>query len=277
MALVLVSYHLDGYLPDLDVPLPSGTGVTRMTRELPDGDTWARLNHLYQPVADEIAGCVESDDDPATVVSGDCMTSLAAMTGLQRAGVDASLVWFDAHGDLQTLETSTSGYLGGMPLRILVGYRPELISQPLGLRPIEEGRVVLVDGRSLDPPEADFLAGSGIRRSSVDDLSADLLPAGPLMLHIDLDVVDPDELPDLLYPVPGGPGAPAVLAAARRVLETGRVAALSLGCTWRPATGDSAGLRARLLTALLAHHRHDDRAAGASYRLPLMRPLPTDP
>jgi arginase len=170
------------------------------------------------------------------------------MTGLQRAGVDASLVWFDANGDLQTLETSTSGYLYGIPLRILVGYRPELISQRLGLRPIEEGRVVLVDARDLDPPEADFLARSGIRRSSVDDLSADLLPDGPLMLHIDLDVVDPDELPDLLCPAPGGPSVSAV----HRVLETGRVAALSLGCTWHPATGDSGGMRRRLLTALLA-------------------------
>jgi hypothetical protein len=88
MTLVLVSYHLDGYLPDLDVPLPPGTGVTRMIRDLPDGDTWARLNHLYQPVADEVAAGVDNDDDRTTVVSGDCMASLAAMTGLQRAGDD---------------------------------------------------------------------------------------------------------------------------------------------------------------------------------------------
>jgi arginase len=252
MSVVLVPYHLDEYLPNLDVPLPPGTGVITVTPELPGGDTWARLTHLYQPVADEVTAGVEGGDDRTTVVSGDCLVSLATMTGLQRAGVDASLVWLDAHGDLQTLETTTSGYLGGMPLRILVGYRPELISRALGLRPIEESRVMLVDARNLDPPEGDFLAASGIRRSNVDELSPDLLPAGPLMVHVDLDVVDPSELPDLLYPTPGGPGALAVLAAVRRLLETGRVAALSLGCTWHPGTGDSTGLRAGLLAALLA-------------------------
>jgi arginase len=52
--------------------------------------------------------------------------------------VDAGIVWIDAHGDVQTLETTASGYLGGLPLRLLVGYRPELIADRLGLRPVPE-------------------------------------------------------------------------------------------------------------------------------------------
>jgi arginase len=165
--------------------------------------------------------------------------------------VDPSIVWFDGHGDVQTLETTTSGYLGGMPLRILVGYRPELVSEGLGLRAVPESRAVLVDARDLDPAEVDYLASADIRRFGVDDLSADVLPDGPLVLHLDLDVIDPGELPGLLYPAPGGPTASSVVDAVRRVVDTGRVAALSLGCTWHPGREDTSGLRADLLSTLI--------------------------
>ncbi len=152
----------------------------------------------------------------------------------------------DAHGDVQTLETTTSGYLGGIPLRILVGYRPELLAGPLGLRPLGEERVVLVDARDLDPPEVTYLEGAAIRRSDVGDLSADRLPDGPLYLHLDLDVVDPDQLPGLRFPASGGPGWPPVVEAARRVIGTGRVAALGVGCTWHGGRGAAERARPHL-------------------------------
>jgi arginase len=186
------------------------------------------------------------------VLSGDCLTSLGVLAGLQRAGADAGVVWFDAHGDVQTMETTTSGYLGGMPVRIMVGYRPELVADAIGLRPVPESRVLLVDARDLDSPERDYLATAAIRRSSVDQLDADTLPAGPLLLHVDLDVVDPSDLPGLRFPAPGGASASAVLGAIRRVLATGRVAALSIAATWDPSTADPNGDRARLLAELLA-------------------------
>ena len=72
------------------------------------------------------------------VLSGDCTTWLGTVAGLQRAGLDPGIAWFDAHGDVQTLETTTSGYLGGLPLRQLTGYRPGLIADGLGLRPVPE-------------------------------------------------------------------------------------------------------------------------------------------
>jgi hypothetical protein len=55
---------------------------------------------------------------------------------------------------VQTPETSESGYLGGMPLRLLVGYRPELIAARLGLTPVPERRIVLAGARDLDPPRS---------------------------------------------------------------------------------------------------------------------------
>lgn len=236
---ILVPFHLDEHLPGLDSPLaPTAT----IAPELPDGDVWERLAALYAPVAECVAKLVASGTPPV-VMSGDCTTSLGVVAGLQRAGLDPAVVWFDAHGDLQTLETTTSGYLGGFPLRILAGYRPELISARLGLAPVPEDLILLVDGRDLDPPERDFLAGSPIRHLAVDELSARELPAGPIYLHVDLDVVNPDEVPGQLFPARGGPSLAAVAAAVARVVHTGRVAAVGLGCTWRPGGGAAAAVR----------------------------------
>jgi arginase family enzyme len=67
---------------------------------------------------------VEVDNAPAgappVVLSGDCTAAVAVAAGLQRRGVDPAVVWFDAHGDLHTPESSASGYPGGMALRNLL-------------------------------------------------------------------------------------------------------------------------------------------------------------
>ena len=138
-----------------------------------------------------------------------------------------------------------------MPLRILVGYRPELIAEPLGLRPVAESDVVLVDARDLDPPEAEYLGTSAIRRCAVADVSTETLPDKPIYLHVDLDVVDPEDLPGLRFPAPGGPDLAAVGGALRRVLATGRVVAVGICCTWYPGSGASGSARP-LLDGVLA-------------------------
>lgn len=250
VATISVPYHLDEHLPGLDVPPPAGTDVTEVAVELPDEDVWSRLVRLYDAVAGTVEQTVRAGSMP-TVVSGDCTVSIGMAAGLQRAGVDASVVWFDAHGDLQTLETTTSGYLGGMALRLLVGYRPDLIAERLGLRPPPEARVALVGARDLDPPEVEYLASARMRRVRLEELSADVLPAGPLLVNLDLDILDPAELPGLRFPAAGGPDTPALLRAARTVLDTGRLAALNLACTWQPGHADPDGARERLVTALL--------------------------
>ncbi|GAA0569590.1 arginase family protein [Actinomadura livida] len=246
MTITLVPYHLDERLPDSSFPLPAA-GFIPVTRELPEGDVWARLGALYELVSAEVADQVAGGTRP-TVVSGDCLVSTAVLAGVQRAGVDASVVWFDGHGDIHSLESSTSGYIGGMPLRQIIGDHPELLTGPLGLRPLPEERAVLVDARDLDPAEAEFLATSKIRRCPVDDV---VLPDGPLVLHIDLDVIDKGDLPGLRFPVGGGPSRDAVLASYRRVMATGRVAALDLACPWHLPEGDDTAIRTRLLAEIL--------------------------
>ena len=246
MSIIQIPYHLDEYLPDLDVPLPPDTVITA---DLPAGDVWHRLSALYAGLAGAVAAEAGRGGRPV-VVSGDCMTALGTMSGLQRAGVQAGIVWFDAHGDVQTLETTTSGYLGGLPLRLLMGYRPELIAARLGLRAVPEHQVALVDARDLDPPEVSYLAGAQIRRSEVGELDAAGLPGGPLYVHLDLDVIDSGQLPGLRFPAPGGPSPAQVTGALSALLGTGRVAAIGVACTWYPGHSAADRIRQHLGAAL---------------------------
>jgi len=246
MSVIQVPYHLDEYLPELDVPLPPDTVITP---DLAAGDVWGRLAELYSGLAATVAGEAGRGGRPV-VVSGDCTTALGTMSGLQQAGIEAGIVWFDAHGDVQTLETTASGYLGGLPLRLLVGYRPELIADRLGLRAVPERQVILVGARDLDPPEVTYLAGAQIRRSEVGGLDAAGLPGGPLYVHLDLDVIDPAQLPGLRLPVPGGPSPAQVTGALNALLGTGRVAAIGIACTWYPGHSAAAAIRQHLDTAL---------------------------
>src|SRR5215470_3383872 len=247
MQVISVPYHLDEHLPGLDLPLRAGQEVAA---ELPGGDVWERLGALYSLAGRAVAAAAGSGAHPVVVISGDCTTALGTVAGLQRAGADPGIVWFDAHGDVQTLETTTSGYLGGMVLRLLVGYRPELIAARLGLRAVPERQVTLVDARDLDPPEVSYLAGAQIRRCEVGELDAAGLPGGPLYVHLDLDVIDPAQLPGLRFPAPGGPSPAQVTGALSALLGTGRVAAIGVACTWYPGHSAAERIRQHLGAAL---------------------------
>ena len=248
MTVVGVPFHLDEYLPDLDLtPEPAEL----VTPELPAGEIWSRLAALYTVVARAVTRGRADDGHPVVVASGDCLTALGTVAGLQAAGVDPAVVWFDAHGDVQTPETTSTGYLAGMALRLLTGYRPELIARRLGLRPVSEDQIVLVGARDLDPPEVTYLDQAPIRRCQVSELSVAGLPDGPLYVHVDLDVIDAAQLPGLRYPTPRGPDAGQVADALSLLLGTGRVAAISIACTWFPGH-DAARLIAPYLELALA-------------------------
>lgn len=254
--LVVVPYHLDERLD----PFAVGAPVDReVVADLPaDAGTWERLAVLYDRVAAVVAEAVTTP----TVVSGDCTTSLAVLAGLQRAGREPAIVWLDAHADFHTEATTTSGYLGGLPLALATGTGALMLPAALGLRPVAQDRVVLVDARDTDPPEQQLLAATAVRRVAVVDLVEGVLPAGDLYLHLDVDVADPQDVPGLLYPVPGGPSLPDVLAAVRRVVATGRVAAVGLGTTWHQDGDPRHGQVVRALLAALEGRPQVSRPAG---------------
>ncbi len=255
MTTIRVPYHQDERLADDSLPLPAAGPVT-VEAALPDGTVWQRLGVLYDAVATAVAEHTRAGAVP-TVVSGDCLVALATIAGAQRAGADPGVVWFDAHGDVHTLETSTSGYLGGLALRLAMGAHGELLAGPLGLRPIAEERAVLVDARDLDPAEVAYLAQSRLVRRTVEEIDGTVLPDGPVILHVDVDVIDAGELRGLRFPASSGPSTGAVLRAVDRVLATGRVVALDIACPWHPARDDrTLAARAALLAALTGAGQH---------------------
>jgi arginase len=136
------------------------------------------------------------------ILSGNCNTAVGSVAGLGAA--ETGVVWFDSHGDFNTPETTTSGFLDGMALAMLTGrcWRG-LMDEVPGFTPIAEDRVVLVGARDLDPPEADALARSrivpisatSIRERDAGQLSSSLGALSRrvqrIYVHIDLDVLDP--------------------------------------------------------------------------------------
>jgi arginase len=246
VASILVPYHLDEHLPELGALLPAADVI--LAGSLPGDTAWARYAALTSLVAGHVARL--GGDGRVDVVTADCLVAAGTVLGLQRAGHDVGVVWFDGHGDVHTVESSTSGYPGGMALRMVAGHRPPGWDAPADLRPVPEERLVLVGARDLDPPEVEYLAEAPIRQVAVADLAADVLPDGPLLLHVDVDVVDAAALPGLRYPVTPGPAPADVVAAARRVLATGRVVALEVAATWFPVADPPAGRK--LLEDLLA-------------------------
>jgi arginase len=249
---IVVPFHVFDPMPDEEFPI---AGERRVAPELPDGEPWERLAALYEEVAESVAD-VARQGAPVAVLSGDCTTSLGTVAGLQRSGRFESLgvVWFDAHGDLHTPESTLSGYLGGLPLRMLIGEGDQVVAERTGLQPVGDHNVVLVDGRDPEPPERDYLARSAVRQVSVEDAAdEDVLPDGPLYVHVDLDVLDPAHVPGLRYPTPGGTDPATLADTLAAILRTGRVAALGIGCTWSPghdAMPATRGLISELLAEL---------------------------
>jgi arginase len=230
--LVLPWHIFDALIDGLNITLPHDAQLID-SAPAGEGEPWRRLAQLYEPVSAAVAAATT----PQIVLSGDCITPLAVLAGVQRRHVDPALVWFDAHGDFHTEQSTTSGYLGGLPLAKAVGRGDMTLPSALGLRPLAEERVLLVDARDLDPGEVTALATSSVRRSTVQG-AADALPEGPLHLHIDVDVLDAALLPGLRFPVGDGPDIPALSTAVREIVRTRELVGLSIAATWRPADSD---------------------------------------
>ncbi len=127
------------------------------------------------------------------ILGGCCCAHVGAVRELARRHGRVAVVWIDAHGDLNTPESSPSGNLWGMPLRMLIDAGD-----------VAPGDVTLIGARNLDPPEAAFVAQAGVRRE-LGDLQDNVYVA------LDCDVVDPPQL-DVFMPEPNGFDLPVLEA-----------------------------------------------------------------
>jgi len=150
------------------------------------------------------------------VLGGCCCTHVGAVEGLATRHDRLAVVWFDAHGDLNTPESSPSGNRWGMPFRML-----------LDSGTVHPADAVLVGARNLDPPEVEFIAASGLR-TGVDELEAALDGADAVYVAFDADVLDPEDEVVCFMPEPSGFTVVEAVALLRRIAAERPVAGIGL-------------------------------------------------
>jgi arginase family enzyme len=176
-------------------------GLVRVPRAWGDGGE-PMIEAAYLPLDYPEAGVVDEDTlraqtltmaadlpERPLVLGGCCCSHVGAVNGLASRHDRLGVVWIDAHGDLNTPESSPSGNEWGMPLRMLIDGG--------AIDPLD---VALIGARSLDPPEVEFIANAGIQ----DSADAVLDRVDCVYVALDCDVFDPGEM-SVFMPEPDGP------------------------------------------------------------------------
>jgi hypothetical protein len=168
------------------VPRAWGDGGDAMAEAASLGLPWPEAATIDEPTLEQqIAATARVLPERPLVLGGCCCAHVGAVRELARRHGRLGVVWLDAHGDLNTPESSPSGNQWGMPLRML-----------LDGGDVDPGDVVLLGARNLDPPEVELIEELGIPRELGE------LP-DRIYVALDCDVVDPGEL-DVFMPEPGG-------------------------------------------------------------------------
>src|SRR6266571_5764395 len=179
-------------------------------------DSVTNLGCIAQRTAAAVREALQKDDSFVLVLEGDCTHAVGPIGGLAQAKGDPGVVWFDAHGDLNTMETTTSGFWGGMPYAVALGWDLDDWRLVAGLeQPVRPEAAALIGASDLDPAEIEALQLHPILRIDAVEmvqpgvakrLQAALRPraneAKAWYLHIDLDVAGPEENPGNLTPAP---------------------------------------------------------------------------
>jgi arginase len=170
------------------------------------------------------------------VLGGCCCAHVGSVEGLATRYDRLGIVWLDAHGDLNTPQTSPSGNAWGMPLRLL-----------LDSGTVHPADVVLIGARSLDPPEKEFIAASGLRTGE-EELAQALEDTDAVYVALDTDVLDPAGEIVSFMPEPDGLTLPQTGSILSRVAAAKPVAGVGLtGLAPAPANAEPL---TRLVSAL---------------------------
>ena len=211
--------------------------------------------HLSKKVSEQI----KSNVFPFGLLQN-CNGLMGMLAGVQHSGtrknpIKVGLIWIDAHGDFNTPETTLSGMLGGMPVAISCGLCLERLRRTCGLDPpLPTKYVTMVGVRDTDPFEQELIDRSQIEHITVKDIRL-LSPrvmqqverlaelTDKIYVHIDLDVLDPSDIPGAGLPVAGGPTANELSAALELIFSHQKTAAFGVASYPASRDHDKLGLK----------------------------------
>jgi arginase len=236
---------LDARLADLGLEyVDLGNVETAVAEATASGDERARFLSQIKDTSRRIAGLVagaKRDGLFPVVLGGDHSVALGTLAGLHEVHGPGGVIWIDAHGDLNSPETSPSGNVHGMVLAAALGLAGERFQEDgWGLPAVDLNRVALVGVRSLDEGERNLLGNfdakvftmSDLDRLGVEPVVREALDrvAGPGFVHVslDMDVVDPDVAPGVGTPVRGGLSYREAHLAMELIAESGLASSLDV-------------------------------------------------
>jgi arginase len=202
-----------------------GNIAVKQAEEMPYGEKRAKYMAEIAETCKDLAEIVQKSLEEGfvpLVLGGDHSIAAGAVTGaaahFRKQKKQIGYIWLDAHGDMNTPESSPSGNVHGMPLAAVMGYgAPELVDL-LGFKPkVEPQNIVLVGVRDLDVQERRLVKKSGVRVFTMRDIDergmrevmADALKYATddtdgISVSLDMDFVDPSDAPGVGTPVRGG-------------------------------------------------------------------------
>ncbi len=168
-------------------------------------------------LAKEVDQAIEAGSFPL-VLGGDHSIAIGTLAGVAKHYNNLGVIWYDAHGDLNTAETSPSGNIHGMPLAVSLGMGHPLLTNVGGYAPkIKPENIVIIGARSLDEGERELIKEHGIKVYTMHEI--DRIGMTKVMeeaisylkgktdgvhLSLDLDGLDPNDAPGVGTPVLGG-------------------------------------------------------------------------
>ncbi|WP_440604623.1 arginase [Bacillus sp. GB_SG_008] len=181
-----------------------------------------KLKNLEQvvKVCNELASKVDTIIEKKSfplVLGGDHSIAIGTLAGIAKHYKNLGVIWYDAHGDLNTEETSPSGNIHGMSLAASLGHGHSSLVNLYGEYPkVKKENVVIIGARSLDDGEKEFIQKEGIKVFTMHEIDrmgmtavmeetiAYLLHTDGVHLSLDLDGLDPHDAPGVGTPVMGG-------------------------------------------------------------------------
>ena len=196
----------------------AGYAVRRASVRLADGfhTEWMALSMMHEQIA-ALVRQTHASGERVLILSGNCAPAALGVLNARTSNT-TTVLWFDAHADFNTPETSPSGFLDGMALAVALGHCWHACAPMFHANPVPEEHVIQIGVRSVDREERERLDRSRVHQSAADAVQViealDTI-SGTVRhayLHLDLDVIDASELRANHYAMSGGPSVASVAA-----------------------------------------------------------------